>query len=222
MPAQPRITGLDRLEISGRVYEWNETFSSYWSVSGEPRALQVRDLADWRMSFQSGRHYGPDGHRIEAKIISSQLCPLEGRTIYRVMFLDHTRGICGYLHLANLTPESLMREYDAGRYEGSWTSAFDDDMATLLNRDYASALEKVAKANPRPGFNLPTLDELKQAIRDTIDDEPLQFPSFQAFFNWWDATAAYDGDEEDETTEAYRPVLEVAYQALVHEGVIAQ
>ncbi|MBX9753115.1 MAG: hypothetical protein K2X80_00045 [Pseudomonadaceae bacterium] len=124
MAQQNRIAGIDRLEINGQQYTWNETFAAYWSDSGEPRALQEGEIAAWRMDFQSGRNYGPSGHRIEAKIISSQSCPLEGRDVHRVMFLDHTRGVCGYVHLASVTPEALMREYDAGRYEGSWTGAF--------------------------------------------------------------------------------------------------
>lgn len=220
MANQKYIAGLDHLEIEGRVFSWNPTFSSYWTVNGDPRALQESELANWRMTFQSGRSYGPDGQRIELRIVSSQLCPLGGRTIYRVMFLDHTRGICGFVHLANVTPESFMCVYDAGRYEGSWTGAFAEDIATLLAQDYATALEKVAKANPRPGFNLPTLDELKKAISDTIDEEPLQFPTFQAFFDWWDVVTAYEDVEADETPEAYRPLLEVVYRLMVQERLI--
>lgn len=222
MANQKHIAGLDRLEIQGTVFSWNPTFSSYWTVNGDPRALQESELVNWRMTFQSGRSYGPDGHRIELRIIFSQLCPLEERVIYRVMFLDHTRGICGYLHLANLTPESFMRVYDAGRYEGSWTGSFADDITTLLSRDYAAALEMVAKANPRPGFNLPTFEELKTAITTTIDDEALSFPTFKDFYNWWDVVSAYDGSEPDEIPAVYRPLLELAYRSLVLEGAISR
>lgn len=124
MAQQNRIAGIDRLEVNGHQYTWNEAFSSYWSDSGEPRALQEGEIAAWRMGFQSGRNYGPEGQWIEVKIISSQFCQLSEMDIHRVMFLDHTRGICGYVLLASVTPEALMREYDAGRYEGSWTGAF--------------------------------------------------------------------------------------------------
>lgn len=82
MAQQNRIAGIDRLEINGQQYTWNETFAAYWSDSGEPRALQEGEIAAWRMDFQSGRNYGPSGHRIEAKIISSQSCPLEGRDVH--------------------------------------------------------------------------------------------------------------------------------------------
>lgn len=39
-----KINGLDVVSINGRRYEWNETFSTYWSINGEPRALQRTDL----------------------------------------------------------------------------------------------------------------------------------------------------------------------------------
>lgn len=35
MAQQNRIAGIDRLEINGQQYTWNETFAAYWSDSGE-------------------------------------------------------------------------------------------------------------------------------------------------------------------------------------------
>lgn len=78
-----------------------------------------------------------------------------------------------------------------------------------------------AKANPRPGFNLPTLNELKKVIIDTLDDEQQEFPTFQAFFDWWDVVTAYDGMDVEDSNAAYRPLLEVAYRSLVHEGRVS-
>lgn len=68
----------------------------------------------------------PQGQEIEAKILSWQLCPLEGRDVYKLGFIDHSRGICGTLQVAQLIPASVMGEYDAGRYEGLWTGAYED------------------------------------------------------------------------------------------------
>ncbi|AQH05993.1 hypothetical protein A9R05_44405 (plasmid) [Burkholderia sp. KK1] len=39
-----KIDGMNLVNVNGRRYEWNETFSAYWSVEGEPRALQRADL----------------------------------------------------------------------------------------------------------------------------------------------------------------------------------
>lgn len=39
-----KIDGMDLISVNGRRYEWNESFSSYWSVDGDPRALQKADL----------------------------------------------------------------------------------------------------------------------------------------------------------------------------------
>nr|WP_256837121.1 hypothetical protein [Pseudomonas oleovorans] len=70
--------------------------------------------------------YTPQGQEIEAKILSWQLCPLEGRDVYKLGFIDRSRGICGTVQVAQLIPAAVMREYDAGRYEGLWTGAYEN------------------------------------------------------------------------------------------------
>jgi len=125
MAKQALITGLDRLEINGENFSWNETFDEYWSDSGEPRVLQDGEIAAWRMRFNTGRQYAPEGQEIEARILSWRLCPQQGRPVYTLAFLDKSRGICGTLQVAKVNPASLMGEYDAGRYEGLWTGAFE-------------------------------------------------------------------------------------------------
>ena len=125
MAKQARITGLDRLEINGENFSWNETFDEYRSDSCEPRVLQDGEIAAWRMHFNTGRGYAPEGQEIEARILSWCLCPLEGRYVYRLGFLDKSRGICGTLQVASVNPASLLAEYDAGRYEGLWTGSFE-------------------------------------------------------------------------------------------------
>lgn len=39
-----KIRSIDLLLVSGKRYEWNETFSCYWSVSGDPVQLQNKDI----------------------------------------------------------------------------------------------------------------------------------------------------------------------------------
>ncbi|MGF6440090.1 hypothetical protein [Paraburkholderia youngii] len=40
-----KINGMDVVRVNGRRYEWNETFSGYWTVGGEPQMLYHSDLA---------------------------------------------------------------------------------------------------------------------------------------------------------------------------------
>lgn len=39
------IPGFTFFTVDGVSYEWNATFSAYWSVNGEPRVLQQEDAA---------------------------------------------------------------------------------------------------------------------------------------------------------------------------------
>jgi len=95
-----------------------------------------------------------------------------------------------------------------------------DDVMVAIEQAYEQALALVAQADPRPEPRLPSLDELKATITDTIDGEELQFSTFALFYSWWDVVTAYDGMDVEDSNEAYRPLLELAYAALVHDGVI--
>jgi hypothetical protein len=95
-----------------------------------------------------------------------------------------------------------------------------DDVTVAFGLAYEQALARVIHADPRPDAQLPSLDELKATITDTIDGEELQFPTFALFFAWWDVVTAYDQMDVEDSNESYRPLLEIAYAALVHEGVI--
>ncbi|UXH55934.1 hypothetical protein Q1Z72_01465 [Pseudomonas qingdaonensis] len=95
-----------------------------------------------------------------------------------------------------------------------------DDVTVAIEQSYEQALALVAQADPRPDARLPSLDELKATITDTIDGEELQFSTFALFYSWWDVVTAYDGMDVEDSNEAYRPLLELAYAALVHDGVI--
>lgn len=95
-----------------------------------------------------------------------------------------------------------------------------DDVTVAIEQAYEQALARVALADPRPDAQLPSLDELKATITATIDGEELQFPTFALFYAWWDVVTAYDEMDVEDSNEAYRPLLDLAYAALVHEGVI--
>lgn len=95
-----------------------------------------------------------------------------------------------------------------------------DDVTVAIEQAYEQALALVAQADPRPDARLPSLVELKATITDTIAGEELQFSTFALFYSWWDVVTAYDGMDVEDSNEAYRPLLEIAYAALVHDGVI--
>ncbi len=95
-----------------------------------------------------------------------------------------------------------------------------DETTLGIEQAYEQALALVAQADPRPDARLPSLDELKATITDTIAGEELQFSTFALFYSWWDVVTAYDGMDVEDSNEAYRPLLELAYAALVHDGVI--
>lgn len=98
--------------------------------------------------------------------------------------------------------------------------AKDDVMATI-EQAYEQALIRVKLADPRPDAQLPSLVELMSTITETIDGETLKFSNFALFFAWWDVVTAYDGMDVEDSNEAYRSLLELAYAALVNNGVIA-
>lgn len=95
-----------------------------------------------------------------------------------------------------------------------------DDVTDAIEQAYEKALAQVRQADPRPDAPLPSLDNLKSTITDTIDGDPLVFTTFAHFYAWWEVVTAYDGMDVEDSNEAYRPLLELAYAALVHEGVI--
>lgn len=62
------------------------------------------------------------------------------------------------------------------------------------------------------------VEELKQVIRDTIGDEQLSFADFESFYQWWDVTTAFDQLDDDVNVADQKPILKVAYKALVVDG----
>lgn len=88
-----------------------------------------------------------------------------------------------------------------------------------LDHLYSEALTEVLESGPSEPEGIPTLPELMAAIRETVGDEKLAFPSFELFFDWWDVTTAYDQMDENASAAAHKPILKVAYQGLVAEGL---
>lgn len=121
---QSRIPGLDRLMISGLTFSWNETFAEYWSESEEACVLQDGEIESWRMSFNTGRQYTPQGQETEAKIVSQEICPILGESLWRLRFHDRSRGIYGAVALSEVTLRALMAEYDEGRCVGLSCSTY--------------------------------------------------------------------------------------------------
>lgn len=54
----PKYNSLDRIHVDGRLYEWNDLTSSYWSVYGDARQLPASELAQ---EFDAGGLLDADG-----------------------------------------------------------------------------------------------------------------------------------------------------------------
>ena len=100
----------------------------------------------------------------------------------------------------------------------SKTQPETDMSITYLEQRYANTLAEMAAQGLIEGDELPSLQELMQTIKDTVDDEQLSFPDFEHFFAWWDVTTAYDQMDEETSAEHHKPALEIAFAALVREG----
>lgn len=89
---------------------------------------------------------------------------------------------------------------------------------TNHEQDFNDAVDDLVANGGCDADDLPTLQELMQAIKDTVDDEPLKFPTFEDFFSWWDVTTAFDQLDTEQCAERHKPALKVAYDALVSES----
>lgn len=74
------------------------------------------------IAFNTGRGYSPEGQRIVAKVLATEtdeLCPM-----HRFAFADLDRGIFGRATcFGEFTQANVMAAYDAGNYEGTWSTA---------------------------------------------------------------------------------------------------
>lgn len=92
----------------------------------------------------------------------------------------------------------------------------EEDLVSFYQRE----LQKLRSANPGSGIVYPTLCEMKEVIRKDLDEVDYSFESFDAFYDWWDVATAYDQMDEGEDSRDYKPLLFVAYKALVVEGAL--
>ncbi|MGP0171304.1 hypothetical protein ACSVIJ_05400 [Pseudomonas sp. NCHU5208] len=90
-------------------------------------------------------------------------------------------------------------------------------IATLETRYDETINAMAAQGLCEPG-EMPSFQDLIQTVKDTVDDEALQFSDFEAFFGWWDVTTAFDQMDAEESAEHHKPALEIVYEALVLEG----
>lgn len=100
----------------------------------------------------------------------------------------------------------------------SKTQPETDMNITELEQRYTQTIAAMAAQGLIDGDELPSLQELMQTIKDTVDGEALSFAGFEQFFDWWDVTTAYDQMDAETSAEHHKPALEVAYDALVSEG----
>jgi hypothetical protein len=67
------------------------------------------------MDFNTGREYTTEGQKITASVIREDKDEFLG-TIYQVRFVDHSRGIDGYVTVWDWSQDAIMNEYDNNRY----------------------------------------------------------------------------------------------------------
>ena len=92
-------------------------------------------------------------------------------------------------------------------------------MNTTREQRYTEATDALIDSGLVEESELPSLQDLVQTIKDTVDGEALNFPDFESFFAWWDVTTAYDQMDSECSAEHHKPALAVAYEVLVEEGV---
>ncbi|MCY1535178.1 hypothetical protein D9M68_705710 [compost metagenome] len=115
MTALAKLEGIQVVNLKGRLYEWNDMLGQYWSVRGEPRALQECDVLGCLMSFNTGRGYSAGGQLVVARVAGIARDASTGRDNFRVEFFDQTRLIYGATLLGQVTQDALMAAYDRGR-----------------------------------------------------------------------------------------------------------
>lgn len=91
----------------------------------------------------------------------------------------------------------------------------------ILEARYAETVAAMVATGAINAGDLPALQSLMKAIKDTVGDETLSFDGFEQFFGWWDVTTGYDQMDEEASAESHKPALEVAFIALVQEGFFA-
>jgi len=86
--------------------------------------------------------------------------------------------------------------------------------------EYADALALVRVQHPEGATGLPSFDDLTNAISEAVEDEDCSFTSFEAFYQWWDVLIGYESLDTGEYPDDHKMLLEIAYRALVVDGVV--
>jgi hypothetical protein len=116
-------------------------------------------------AFNTGREYAPEGQLIGYMVLSSdgdEFLPL-----YRVAFIDQTRGIRGYMSVYGCVSEGhIMREYDDGRYQAG---LYDDAVITPIREAIKALTEpKIIEAEQpteqQPAALVVVVDEFSRDV----------------------------------------------------------
>ncbi|CJL78176.1 Uncharacterised protein [Streptococcus pneumoniae] len=125
--------------------------------------------------------------------------------------------------VAQRYPRSLAEVPEAIRhfFESVPTAPADLDDGSF-EEQYAAALALMSAQFVDADSSAPTLGDLKASIVLLIDGDEVTFPSFEDFFQWMDVVHAYEELDTEMSSEAHKLLLQVAYDALVQDGVIVQ
>lgn len=91
-----------------------------------------------------------------------------------------------------------------------------------FEEQYRAAMVQLATEFPGSDTPAPSLEEMQSCITTMLDDEVISFPTFEAFQAWWEGLNGYEELDTEMSVAEHLPLLRIAYNALVHEGVIAQ
>lgn len=88
------------------------------------------------IAFNTGRQYDQHGQRIVAKVLSQETD--EFGTLYRFAFVDLSRGIPGRATcFGAFNATEIMRAYDNGQYQGTWSNADFENAEQAYNEAMA-------------------------------------------------------------------------------------
>ncbi|WP_104963030.1 hypothetical protein [Pseudomonas sp. XWY-1] len=87
-----------------------------------------------------------------------------------------------------------------------------------FNIKYSQAATQLIRAGICSAEHIPSLDDMKDAILQGQECEQISSPYFEAFFDWWDYYTAIEQIESGFSAEDQKPILLVAYEALIASG----
>lgn len=123
---------------------------------------------------------------------------------------------CRYPHTMTEVPLSIrhfFEEVPAAPPAEASDSKFEEQ--------YSAAMDRLATEFPSSDTPAPSLEVMQASITTMLDDEVISFPTFESFQAWWEGLNAYEELDTEMSVAEHLPLLRIAYNALVHEGVIA-